>query len=166
VRLDRAHLRHVRGDASLLRGSWRRRLFLRPSVHGCDGLRHRSWRLLSSKSGLRRLPRNGLQCKCVRPVPMTKGRCACGSEVLASTEEWSAPKCIDCWAALGGPVNEPDWTRVALTSRREPPSSEVTPEDRERARAWWVRICGFISKADDRKVESLAGEFAAARRGT
>jgi len=39
----------------------------------------------------------------------------------------------------------------------------VTPEDRERARAWWVRVCSFLSTADDRKVESLAKELAAAR---
>jgi hypothetical protein len=46
----------------------------------------------------------------------------------------------------------------------EPSAPEVTEADRERARAWWVRVNAFISTADDRKVERLAEEFAAVRR--
>jgi hypothetical protein len=38
----------------------------------------------------------------------------------------------------------------------------ATIADLERAREWWVRQMGFVSPADDRKLESLAEEFAAA----
>jgi hypothetical protein len=38
-----------------------------------------------------------------------------------------------------------------------------TKEDRERARAWWLRVFGYISTTDDRNVETLAAEFAAIR---
>lgn len=39
----------------------------------------------------------------------------------------------------------------------------TTAADRDRARAWWVRVIGYITAADDRKVEALAEEFAKVR---
>lgn len=39
----------------------------------------------------------------------------------------------------------------------------MSSDDSERARAWWIRTQGYLSPADDMKVESLAREFAEVR---
>jgi hypothetical protein len=35
-------------------------------------------------------------------------RCGCGCPMLADTEDWSSPLCVDCWEALGSPSVDPD----------------------------------------------------------
>ena len=36
------------------------------------------------------------------------GSCPCGDPILlADTEDWKAPRCFDCWVALGEPAAEP-----------------------------------------------------------
>ncbi len=38
-------------------------------------------------------------------------RCPCGGIILADTENWVEPRCVECWIALGSPAKEPEPSR-------------------------------------------------------
>lgn len=35
-------------------------------------------------------------------------RCPCGNIILADTEEWKTPLCIECYFLVGEPIGDPE----------------------------------------------------------